>query len=190
VITAQHIIVACWVTFLLYWFISWWSVKPTQERTWSIGRFRWIIIGIVIAFLFLRRFGLSIPFLTISLIPHSALLSAASIILVILGLGIAIVARGTLAGNWSSNVDVKVGHELITTGIYGYVRHPIYTGLLFMLLGTVLITGTINMLLLLLAALGFFWFKARQEEKLLTKHFPKEYPAYKNKTKALIPFVW
>ena len=192
-ITAQSIIFACWVIFLLYWFLSWWSVKPTQERKRSIGTVRWvirvIIIGLVIAFLFLRNFGLSVPFLGVFLVPHSALLTGASVILVVVGLGIAILARRTLAGNWSSVVDVKVDHELITTGIYGYMRHPIYTGVLLMGLGTVMVIGTMSMFLFFLAMVSFFWFKAKQEEDLLTKHFPKEYPAYKNRTKALIPFV-
>ena len=193
-ITAQNIIFACWLIFLLYWLVSWSSVKPTQERKGSIGTVRWviraIIIGLVIGVLFLRSFGVSVPFLAVSLIPHSALLNVMSVILVVIGLGIAIVARRTLAENWSSVVDVKVGHELITTGIYGYVRHPIYTGVLLMGLGAVMAIGTMYMFLFFLAMVGFFWFKARQEEDLLTKHFPREYPAYKNRTKALIPFVW
>ena len=57
-------------------------------------------------------------------------------------------------------------------------------------LGSVLLLGTISAFLGFLCMFGFFWFKTRREEKLLTKHFPKEYPAYKNHTKALIPFVW
>ena len=189
-ITAQYIILACWIIFLLYWLVSWWSIKPTQEKSWSIGRFGRIIIGITIAFVLLNNFGASIPFFTISLIPRSTPLGLAGVILVITGLGIAIVARRTLAGNWSNVVEVKVDHELITTGIYRYARHPIYTGVLFMGLGTALSKGTMGIFILFLALLGFFWFKARQEEKLLTKHFPKEYPAYKKRVKALIPYVF
>lgn len=193
-IAAHYIILGCWLIFLLYWWVNWLSVKPSQERKRSIGTVRWviraIIIGLVIVFLFLRDSGLSVPFLEVSLIPHSVLLSVASVILVIIGLGIAILARRILAGNWSNVVDVKVNHELITTGIYGYVRHPIYTGVLLMGLGTVMAIGTMYMFLIFLVMVSFFWFKAKQEEELLTKHFPKEYPAYKDRTKALIPFVW
>jgi protein-S-isoprenylcysteine O-methyltransferase Ste14 len=170
--------------------VSWWSIKPTQEKSWGIERFWRIIIGIVVALLLLNNFGSSIPFLTISLIPNSTPLSVAGVILVTIGLGITIVARRTLAGNWSNVVDVKVDHELITTGIYRYARHPIYTGVLLMGLGSGLSKGTMGIFILFLALLGFFWFKARQEEKLLTKHFPKEYPAYKKRVKALIPYVF
>ena len=188
--TAQYIILACWINFLLYWFASRSSVKATQERNWSGGSFRWAIIGIAIVALFLRFFGLAIPFFTISLISHSELLSVVSVILVGIGLVIALVARATLAGNWSNDVDVKVDHDLTTIGIYRYARHAIYTGVLLMGLGSVLLLGTISAFLGFLCMFGFFWFKTRREEKLLTKHFPKEYPAYKNHTKALIPFVW
>ena len=188
--TAQYFIPACWIILLLYWFVSRSSVKATQERNWSGGSFRWVIIGIVIIVLLRDFFRLSIPFFTISLISHSELLSVVSVILVGIGLVIALVARGTLGGNWSNDVDVKVDHELITTGIYRYLRHPIYTGVLLMGLGSALFLGTISAFLGFLFLLGFFWFKTRREEKLLTNHFPKEYPAYKNHTKALIPFVW
>jgi protein-S-isoprenylcysteine O-methyltransferase Ste14 len=56
--------------------------------------------------------------------------------------------------------------------------------------GTALSKGTMGIFTLFLALLGFLWFKARQEEKLLTKHFPEDYPAYKKRVKALIPYVF
>lgn len=188
--TGSYIILACWGIFLLYWFLNAWSVKPTQERKRGIVRFRWIIIGIIVALLFLQNVGLTGKFLTTTLIPLTTLVSFISIIFLITGLGIAVVARRTLAGNWSNTTELKVGHELITTGIYGYVRHPIYTGLLLMMIGTVLFIGTTSMLLIFLTLLGLFWFNATQEEKLLTKHFPSAYPAYKQRVKAVIPYVF
>jgi protein-S-isoprenylcysteine O-methyltransferase Ste14 len=96
-------------------------------------------------------FGLSIPLFTISLISHSELLRVVCVILVGIGLVIALLARGTLAGNWSNDVVIKVDHELITTGVYRYARHPIYTGVLLMGLGSVLLLGTLS------AFLGFLF---------------------------------
>ena len=93
-------------------------------------------------------------------------------------------------GNWSSEVVLKRNQELITTGVYGYVRHPIYTGVLLMALGSGLSAGTILAFLPFLALLFFFWFKSKGEEELLTEHFPREYPAYKRRVKALIPYVF
>ncbi|HWQ21086.1 MAG TPA: isoprenylcysteine carboxylmethyltransferase family protein, partial [Methanotrichaceae archaeon] len=92
--------------------------------------------------------------------------------------------------NWSGDIELKKGHELITNGIYGVVRHPIYTGMLLMALGTLLLTGAIGSLLFFLIMLAFMLFKIKEEEELMTKHFPEEYPVYKRHVKALIPFIW
>jgi protein-S-isoprenylcysteine O-methyltransferase Ste14 len=82
-------------------------------------------------------------------------------------------------------------HELIQSGLYGYVRHPIYTGIILMALGTALERGTVGAMLFCLLVLAFMVNKAIQEERLLTKHFPNDYPAYKARVKTrIIPFVW
>jgi protein-S-isoprenylcysteine O-methyltransferase Ste14 len=59
-----------------------------------------------------------------------------------------------------------------------------------MMIGTVLFMGTTSMLLIFLTLLGLFWFNATQEEKLLTKHFPDAYPAYKQRSRAIIPYIF
>ncbi len=106
-----------------------------------------------------------------------------------LGLLFAIWARWTLAGNWSSNVTFKHGHELIVRGPYRFVRHPIYTGLLLMALGTALVEGLAGAFAGVLLFFVGFWIKLRLEEQMMTRHFPSEYPPYKSRVKALIPFV-
>lgn len=188
-VAAQFIILSCWIVFLLYWLVTAWSVKPTQEVKPGIGKFRWVIIGIAVVLILLRSFGVPLPFLSISLLPHSPLISVTSVVLVLIGLLIAIMARSTLAGNWSKDIELKQGHELVTTGLYSYVRHPIYTGVLLMGIGSVLFVGTIGVLLLFLWMLFYFWYKLTQEEKLLSEHFPKTYPRYKKRVKALIPYI-
>jgi protein-S-isoprenylcysteine O-methyltransferase Ste14 len=69
------------------------------------------------------------------------------------------------------------------------VRHPIYTGLLLMLLGTVIVMGRLDGYIVLVLASGALWWKLRREEAMMTKHFPDAYPAYRAHVKALIPFV-
>lgn len=84
----------------------------------------------------------------------------------------------------------KEHHELIGRGPYRYVRHPIYTGVLLMLLGTVILFGRSMGLILWGVSVAGFRVKARQEERLLTKHFPTAYPRYRARVRAaLIPFV-
>jgi protein-S-isoprenylcysteine O-methyltransferase Ste14 len=190
----RYVIICCWVIFGLYWFISSSSVKSTQEtRGWLAGNWHgiWLLIGgLLLSNLpFLAKVGVSISSLTILLIPSSIVINVVIIVFAVTGLIVALIARRTLAGNWSRAVAFKEDHELITTGLYHYVRHPIYTGILLMILATALSVGTLS------AGIGFviivlgLWFKLRAEEELLTKHFPKEYLAYKDRTKALIPYV-
>ena len=98
-------------------------------------------------------------------------------------------ARWTLGGNWSSNVTFKQGHELIKTGPYQFARHPIYSGVLTMCLGTAVEIGQFRGWLALPLMTTAFWIKLKQEERLLLRHFPAAYPAYQKQVKALVPFV-
>ncbi len=79
--------------------------------------------------------------------------------------------------------------ELVTTGPYSVIRHPIYTGVLTAMLGTAIAIHHILFLILLVLA-GFFIFSARQEEKRMTLIFPTLYPAYTDRTKMLLPFIF
>ncbi len=102
----------------------------------------------------------------------------------------AIWSRKTLGVEWSQDVELKQGHKLIERGPYRFMRHPIYTGHLLMGLGTAIASG------LLIAFVGVasfaigFWIKLRQEERLLLRGFPDEYPAYQSRVKALIPYLF
>jgi len=111
------------------------------------------------------------------------------VIMAISGLMIALVARYTLDGNWSSNIDIKKEHELKTDGIYSYSRHPIYTGISFLVFGTFLVYQSLGTLVVFTIVILFFCYKIRREEALLIEYFPKAYTAYKKRTKALIPFI-
>jgi protein-S-isoprenylcysteine O-methyltransferase Ste14 len=109
--------------------------------------------------------------------------------LTILGLGFAVWARVHLGRFWSGMVTLKKDHELIRSGPYAIVRHPIYTGLLTAAAGTALARGTLAALM----ALGLIgvacWLKIRAEEKLLTNHFGDTYREYRRQVAALIPFM-
>jgi protein-S-isoprenylcysteine O-methyltransferase Ste14 len=180
---------------VIYWFISALSVKSIQEtRGWLGGN--WYPILYMIGFLliadfkFLGRLGIPTKTLAISFVPHTILVNVLVVILLLLGLIVAIAARHTLAGNWSNAVALKKGHELITIGLYGYVRHPIYTGMLLMFLGTALSYGTLGAAIGFLIILVGILLKLKEEEALMTEHFVEEYASYKRRTKTLIPFLW
>jgi protein-S-isoprenylcysteine O-methyltransferase Ste14 len=109
--------------------------------------------------------------------------------LVIAGLAFAIWARVHLGGNWSGTVTIKQGHELIRSGPYAYVRHPIYTGLITALLGTTLASGTVHAAIGLAIIAVSFVHKSRIEEGFMRETFPGAYQRYSAEVPALIPFT-
>lgn len=114
------------------------------------------------------------------------------------GIGLALAALGavffvwsrqTLGRNWSQTVSAKEGHELVTHGPYAYVRHPMYASGILSCLGSALAAGGGFVFLLLLLTPLFLW-RVGAEDRLLARQFPDTFPAYKKRTKALIPFLW
>jgi protein-S-isoprenylcysteine O-methyltransferase Ste14 len=123
-------------------------------------------------------------------LPDTLALRIMSDVTVLMGLIVALWARIILGGNWSASVTFKQNHELIERRPCRFVRHPIYTGVLLMILGTAIIGGRAGPFLALMICFLAYRQKPRQEEALLTKHFPETCPAYKSRTKALIPFLF
>jgi protein-S-isoprenylcysteine O-methyltransferase Ste14 len=107
----------------------------------------------------------------------------------VLGLLIALWARFSLGRNWSGVVTLKEGHELVTSGPYAVIRHPIYTALLLLFLALALFIHTPGAYLGFLAIVWSCWVKLRQEEVLMLGQFPDSYPAYMARTKRLIPLL-
>ena len=183
----DSVIGICWAIFILYWLISapWTKVAAEKESVWS-GLSHRIPLGC--SYFLLAGFHLPRP-LNLSVTPHADWAKAVGVSVCLVGLFMTLWARWTLGGNWSSSVTFKQGHELIRTGPYRLVRHPIYTGLLIMALGTALDFGQLRCWLAVPVMAAAFWVKLKQEEKLLLRHFPQEYPVYKGQVKALVLFV-
>lgn len=187
----QIIITLCWTIFLVYWALQWKNTKQTQITAWKAGNTRWFVIIVFGGYILLKLFGFRLPLtlLGIQLSDPTIFIQLIGVIITIIGLIVAIIARNTLAKNWSSNIELKKDHTLITSGIYHYMRHPIYTGILLMSVGTIITFETVASILLFIYLTVFFLFKIMKEEQLMLQSFPKEYPTYKNKVKALIPFI-
>jgi protein-S-isoprenylcysteine O-methyltransferase Ste14 len=181
------IILGCWVTFLAYWIIRAFGQKATAEhQSLPSALAHRIPVGFG---WFLLAYPGQPPPLNQLLMPHTVLTCLVGTMLCVFGLSVTIWARRTLAGNWSSDVTFKQNHELIKAGPYRFVRHPIYTGLLVMALGTAINTGWVRCWLgIVVVGIGF-WIKLKQEERLMLLHFPNEYPAYQKQVKALVPFI-
>jgi protein-S-isoprenylcysteine O-methyltransferase Ste14 len=123
-----------------------------------------------------------------SLAVHSPVLGAIGAVVFASGITLAIWARIHLARNWGMPMTQKADPELVTSGPYQVVRHPIYSGVLLALLGTALVTNLIGLLMVVILA-GCFYYSASMEEQNLTATFPTAYPDYRANTKMLIPFV-
>jgi protein-S-isoprenylcysteine O-methyltransferase Ste14 len=138
---------------------------------------------------FFPLFGPSRLSASFRFVPVTTILPRVGLALTILGLGFAIWARIHLGRFWSGTITLKENHELIRSGPYAFVRHPIYTGLLTAAAGTALARGTFSALLGLALIGVVCWLKIRAEEKLLTNHFGDTYRNYRRQVAALIPFV-
>lgn len=178
-------ILACWVVLALYWNISARSIKPAAEGQNLAARLARIPVwlGFVLFIVAgVHPFGMVV-------IRRTAFSDSVAVAICGLGLFVAIWSRKVLGVEWSRDVELKQGHKLLERGPYRFMRHPIYTGHLLMGLGTAIGSG----LLIAFVGLAFFvvgfWIKLNQEERLLVRAFSDEYPAYKARVKALIPYV-
>jgi protein-S-isoprenylcysteine O-methyltransferase Ste14 len=182
---AATVITLCWLVFGIVWAVSALFVKRTIEQ--SLGWVRLLAFAVVI-WVLARVSRVTGP--PQSLWPGTALLGALAALLTVAGLVVAVWARAVLGRNWSGTVAFKEGHELIERGPYAYVRHPIYSGLLLMGLGTAIERARLESFLMLAMALVGLAIKAQFEEQLMIRHFPEAYPQYRRRVKALIPGVW
>jgi protein-S-isoprenylcysteine O-methyltransferase Ste14 len=175
----------CWIAWLVYWVTMAFSAKPTIERGGFVG-YRVVPLVLIVAWL------AAAPLLHVSsqsLWQTTPALGIATDCIVVAGALFTVWARITLGRNWSAEVTFKQEHELIEAGPYALARHPIYTGLLVMALGTAVNYGRAIGFALLVALCGSLWWKARQEELIMSRHFPSAYAEYKMRVRAIIPFV-
>jgi protein-S-isoprenylcysteine O-methyltransferase Ste14 len=177
--TPKIIVAAIWLAFWAYWGISA-SRSKRGTRSWQGMPLRALIgLGVILLFSFVHSGSFDV---------HGTVLPVIGIAILVCGFGFAVWARVHLGRNWGMPMTVKDEPELVTSGPYRLVRHPIYTGILTAVVGTAL---AVNLLVLVVAvaAGAFFIYSATVEERNLAAIFPNAYPAYRARTKMLIPFV-
>ena len=179
-------VTSLWVIFCVYWIISAMRVKRTQEMEPARRRFGTVGVLLAAAFLmFARRVNLGV--LSRRFMPEGEAIKAVSVVLVAGGVAISIWARRHIGQYWSARVALKEDHQLIQSGPYARVRHPIYSGILLAMIGTGLFVGEWRALLGVLLLFTAHWQKARREEKLLGIQFGSAYEEYCGRTGSLIP---
>lgn len=175
------IILVSWAAFFLYWGFSARGVKKMARRTGPA--WRWGSVPLII-----------LAFILQSYLPHNFIrpnvaLAGIGAALCVAGIAFAIWARRHLGRNWSPMPSIQENHELVTSGPYRVVRHSIYTGMLTAMLGFTLTGGLPWLIIFVAFGIMFIW-RVHVEEKFMMELFPQQYPEYKKRTKALIPFVW
>jgi protein-S-isoprenylcysteine O-methyltransferase Ste14 len=185
---ALNIISVCWTVFAVIWLLAAFWTKRSVYQESRLQRLRYVVPILLGGFLLAKGHRLSDP-LNYRVIPHVEALPWIGVVLCVAGFAFCTWARFTLGRNWSGVVTLKGGHELITSGPYALVRHPIYTGLLTMFVATVIVLGHVAGIIAMRFVFGSLWIKLRYEEKLMLKQFPDEYAAYQQRVKRLIPFI-
>jgi protein-S-isoprenylcysteine O-methyltransferase Ste14 len=177
-----------WLAWLLYWVIAALGAKTTQRRE-SLGSRLSHVVPLLIGVTLIAWPRVPWDWLSLPVLPHRPLTYGVGLALAMLGLAFTVWARLHLGRNWSGTVTLKEGHELIRSGPYAYVRHPIYTGLLVALLGSAIACGELRAMIGLSVVAGAFIRKLRIEERFMRAIFPGQYPRYCTEVPALIPFT-
>jgi protein-S-isoprenylcysteine O-methyltransferase Ste14 len=173
--------------------VVWLASLPFSKRTVRAQNWGSRTLHLALALLGFMLLGsnyLRHGWLGVRFLPQSQILPWAGWVLTVAGCGLAIWARITLGSNWSGMATVKANHELIVSGPYALMRHPIYSGLLLGCVGTALAGGELRCIAgILLVGLAFA-IKIGQEERLMMETFPRDYSLYRHRVKALLPGVF
>jgi protein-S-isoprenylcysteine O-methyltransferase Ste14 len=171
-----------WAMFWLYWLVAAFSVKKGHVLWSHHLRIRAVI---VVAAIVLIRAG-AFRGHGITTDPWRAGLG---LFLFALGIAFAIAARLRIGRNWGTPMAQKDDPELVTSGPYHLVRHPIYSGILVAAVGTAVALNWLWLSVVVLIGI-YLIYCATVEERYLTAQFPNTYPAYRRSTKMLVPFIF
>jgi protein-S-isoprenylcysteine O-methyltransferase Ste14 len=177
-----------WILFVVYWQIKSAKTKTTQRLEPVASRIVRVFIYLCAIVLFLTT-RLPLPWLYLQLWPVGLWPFWLGAAVTIAGLLFAVWAREHLGRNWSRSVTIKQGHELITTGPYAVVRHPIYTGALTGFLGMAIAVSQVRGFIALVLMFLALWMKLRMEEQWLRSQFGEAYSIYAHQTAALLPYL-
>ncbi len=181
------IIIGCWAPFLGYWAYA--SVGTKRNKTGTL-------LSIPTASRILLFIAVAAALAVEAHAPHSEVppapdpfFAALGCIICASGIAFAVWARYHLGRNWGMPMSEKEDRELVSTGPYAFVRHPIYTGVILGLIGSAAVSGGWWWLIALIGA-SYFIIAALREEAMLSKELPAGYPEYRARTRMLVPFIW
>jgi protein-S-isoprenylcysteine O-methyltransferase Ste14 len=177
---ALKLVVGCaWLVFWIYWLASASTSKESISGGWRTRLTGVTAVGVFVIAVVLRNGSLAV---------HDVILAVIGTVVFAAGIALAVWARLHLGRNWGMPMSQRAEPELITSGPYRFVRHPIYTGLLIATLGTALVDNLFGLIVVAVLT-GYFYYCGTVEERNLAATFPQAYPEYKARTKMLIPFL-
>ena len=177
---ALKLAIGCaWLVFWIYWIASASSSKESVRRGWRTRLAGVSAVGVLLIAGVLRGGSLAV---------HNLILAAIGTLLFACGIALAVWARLHLGRNWGMPMTQRAEPELVTSGLYRFIRHPIYTGLLTAMLGTALGNNLLGLIVVAVLA-AYFYYCGIIEERNLAAAFPRAYPEYSSRTKMLIPFL-
>ena len=179
----------CWIIFILDWMVSSLFVKKSLTKR-GPGWILWRVVAAFFVIVFVRfdKSG-ALSFFRFSFQSYFSFLIPGSV-LTVLGLFGAIWARFHLGRNWSGYATYKEDQTLVTTGPYKYVRHPIYTSMILMFIGTILYYGSLFVSIFFIILAITFILRTREEEEIMLKLFGEKYAEYMKRTKRLLPLIY
>jgi len=178
----DDVILGGWAAFWVYWLASSVGVKASQSRS---SRFSGARVGLMLVTVLLLRTGA----LAGRAKTTDPWMDGAGLVIFVLGLALAVWARLYLGRNWGMPMSRKVDPELVTTGPYRHVRHPIYSGMLLAMIGTAIAVNIYTLVAVVVLG-AYFLYSAHTEERFMASQFPDTYPLYRQSTKMLVPFVF
>jgi protein-S-isoprenylcysteine O-methyltransferase Ste14 len=194
-------VAACWLLFTVYWAITAIRAKknlagPGFRRGMYFRAALLVAVILIVHFTgdrhvvrhVLRNAGTAQRDDTGNGFLSNALVRSIGVALCALGVALAIWARTIIGRNWGMPMSLKENPELVTSGPYARIRHPIYTGVLIALVGTSLAIDTLLLIVFLMAS-AYFVYSAKKEEETMTSLFPDAYPDYRRRTNMLVPFL-
>jgi protein-S-isoprenylcysteine O-methyltransferase Ste14 len=175
-----------WIVFVVYWIISAIKTRATREKESFTSRFAVLLLEGV-GYLLIFSGSTGIGFLGTRFISRTMAGAILGVVLIWAGVGLAIWARYHLAEYWSARITIKEDHQLIRTGPYSHLRHPIYSGLILATIGSALVIDEWRCVLGVCLVLTGYCFKASKEETMLTQQFGDAFREHQKHAGFLIP---
>jgi len=182
-------IAGIWVVFMAFLYIpALLTGAPAERRSSKYLRQSLVIFLIVIVSVTILN-SFDPDLFMVQVIPDTLTTGITGVLLTALGLGFSGWARIHLGRFWSSVVSIRIGHQLIRTGPYRFVRNPMYTGILIAFVGAAVAIGELYAFVAVGIGLVGIWMKIKAEEELLLEKFGAEYLRYQHEVRKLIPFI-